>query len=151
MTAPHPDQQAPPPYPYQQGQPMYPQGPPPPPEMPVGTMPPPPPYGMGAYGPPQGYVDQGPPPSSYKALAIVAVVVSVISMLTWALTIPAVVFAFKVDSRWMMGDAAGAMKASKLARNLAIIGIVVAVILNIAVFLIFSALGHATSSGPPTL
>lgn len=70
--------------------------------------------GGGMYG---GGQQAGPPPSNYMGQAVLAI------FCCWPLAIPALINSTQVQSKWMMGDQAGAHAASKEAKkwsNLAI-------------------------------
>jgi hypothetical protein len=69
----------------------------------------------------------GPPPPNYLVWAILATIFCCLP-----LGIPAIVFAAQVNSKWQVGDYAGAQESSRKARQFAlwstIIGVVFAVI-----------------------
>ena len=83
-----------------------------------GSAPPPPAYGGGggpAYG--GGYgggAPAGSPPPNYLVWAIISV------FLCWPLAIPAIIFSTQVNSKWAMGDVAGAHDSSGKAKKFAL-------------------------------
>jgi Interferon-induced transmembrane protein len=119
----------PPPPPPPPGGGGMPPPPPPPPPGGGGTPPPPPPYGApGLQGP------QGAPPPNYLVWAILT---TVLCNCGFPLGIVSIVFSTQVNSKWAMGDIAGAQKASAKARTFAIwaaiVGVVFAVLYGIAI------------------
>jgi len=92
--------------PYGQQPPVYGQQPPVYGQQPGYPAAPPPGYG---YGTPQGA-----PPPNYLVWAIISV------FLCWPLAIPAIVFAAQVNTKWSLGDVAGAHKASGKAKTFAL-------------------------------
>lgn len=102
--------------------------PPPPPPPPSGA------YGGGAYG------GQGAPPPNYLVWAILSVI------LCWPLAIPAIVFSTQVNSKWAMGDVAGAQDASAKAKKFAIWAAVAGVIGGVLYFIGFAALAAMSTS-----
>ena len=87
--------------------------------------PPPPPYGA---MPPGSYQQPGgPPPPNYLVWAILSTIFCCLP-----LGIPAIIFASQVNSKWQMGDFAGAQESSRKAKNFSlwatIGGVVVAVL-----------------------
>ena len=102
--------------------------PPPPP-------PPPPPYG--GYGAP-GSVS--PPPPNYLVWAILSTVLCFLP-----LGVVSIVFSTQVNSKWAMGDWAGAQEASKKAKNFAIWSAIAWVVLGVLAMIFFFGL-LATSS-----
>ena len=113
-------------------------------ENPYGQQPPaygaqPPAYGQQppAYGqqpgypaaPPPGYgygTPQGPPPPNYLVWAIITVLLCTIP------GIVAIVFSTQVNSKWAMGDAAGAYDASKKAKTWALVGTILGAVALVA-------------------
>jgi heme/copper-type cytochrome/quinol oxidase subunit 2 len=89
------------------------------------------PMGPGQYGAQPPY--QGPPPDNYLVWAILTTVLCCLP-----LGIPAIVFSSQVNSKWAMGDVAGAQDASRKAKQFsmwaAIVGIVGAVLYVIFLF-----------------
>lgn len=83
---------------------------------PLPAPPPPMPYG--------GYGVQGAPPPNYLVWAILSTILFFLP-----LGIVSIVFAAQVNSKWAMGDVAGAERASGLAKKLAIWSVAVAVVL----------------------
>lgn len=81
--------------------------------------PPPPPYG--GYG-----AQSAPPPPNYLVWAILSTILCFLP-----LGIVSIVFAAQVNSKWAIGDVAGAQRASELAKKLTIWTVVVGVIVNI--------------------
>lgn len=104
-----------------------------------GAPPPPPPLGYGAV---PGGQPAGPPPPNYLVLSIVSL------LCCWPIGIPAVVFAARVNSRWAMGDAAGAVDSSAKARRFATIALVLGVIASViyAALALTGALSTGTTS-----
>jgi heme/copper-type cytochrome/quinol oxidase subunit 2 len=88
--------------------------PPPPP------APPPPSFGYGAV--------QGAPPPNYLVWAILTTVLCFLP-----LGVVSIVFSTQVNSKWAMGDVAGAQVASEKARKFAIWSAITAVILTVIV------------------
>lgn len=113
-------------------------------ENPYGQQPPaygaqPPAYGQQppAYGqqpgypaaPPPGYgygTPQGAPPPNYLVWAIITVLLCTIP------GIVAIVFSTQVNSKWAMGDAAGAYDASKKAKTWALVGTILGAVAIVA-------------------
>lgn len=93
---------------------------PPGPQDPYGQQPgytrPPP---AGSYG----AAPQGSPPPNYLAWAIISV------FLCWPLAIPAIVFATQVNTKWTVGDVAGAHEASRKAKTFALWATIVGAVL----------------------
>ncbi|MEP7034869.1 MAG: CD225/dispanin family protein [Actinomycetota bacterium] len=85
------------------------------------TPPPPPPPPPMPYG---GYGVQGAPPPNYLVWAILSTILCFLP-----LGIVAIVFSAQVNSKWAMGDVAGAQKASGLAKKLTIWTVVLGVVL----------------------
>lgn len=97
--------------------------------------PPPPPYG--AYG------VQGTPPPNYLVWAILSTVLCCLP-----LGVVSIVFSTQVNSKWAMGDVAGAQAASGKARNFAIWSAIAGVFLVIVVVILrFAAGGLVDNSG----
>jgi len=93
--------------------------------------PPPPPYGApGA---------QGAPPPNYLVWAIVAV------FLCWPLAIPSIVFSTQVNSKWAMGDVAGAQDASEKAKKFAMWATIVGVAAGVLYVLFFIVLARSSN------
>lgn len=78
-----------------------------------GSVPPPPPPPYGAYG--GGYGLQGAPPPNYLVWAILSTVLCCLP-----LGVASIVFAAQVNSKWAMGDVAGARTSSDKAKKFAI-------------------------------
>jgi hypothetical protein len=98
-----------------------------------GTPQPPPYGGGGAPGTPMpayggGGVPGAPPPPNYLVWAILSAVLCFLP-----LGIPAIVFSTQVNSRWAMGDVAGAQEASEKARKFAMWSAIAGVIANVLV------------------
>jgi len=101
-------------------------------------------YGMPVYGP---------PPENNLIWAILSTV-----LCCWPLGIPSIIFASQVNTKWMMGDVAGAHEAARKAKQFAIWGaavhliVIVLVIIFYAGFfaLIFGAAATGSSSGSGT-
>ena len=80
----------------------------------------------GSYTPPPGGPPPGAPPDNNMVLAVISI------FCCWPLAIPAIINATQVQSKWAMGDQAGAVAAAAQARKwamIAIIGGVVATVL----------------------
>lgn len=93
-----------------------------------GSTPPPPPPPP----PPSSYGVQGAPPPNYLVWAILATVLCGLgSLLALPLGIASIVFSTQVNSKWAMGDVAGAQSASQKAKTFAIWTAVVGVVLNV--------------------
>ena len=75
-----------------------------------GSVPPPPPPSSGAA--------QGAPPPNYLVMAII----SILCCLPFG--IASIIFSTQVNSKWHMGDQAGALDASKKAKMFGLIGII---------------------------
>jgi Interferon-induced transmembrane protein len=102
--------------------------PPPPPPGGGGTPPPPPPPGGGTpppYGAPGIPGPQGTPPPNYLVWAILS---TVLCCCGFPLGIVSIVFSTQVNSKWAMGDIAGAQAASSKARTFAIWAAIVGVV-----------------------
>jgi hypothetical protein len=103
------------------------------------TPPPPPPPPPSSYG--QGAV-QGTPPPNYLVWAIITV------FLCWPLAIPSIVFSTQVNSKWAVGDVAGAQQASQKAKKFAMaaaIAGIVGFVLYALLFILF--IGTSDSLG----
>ncbi len=88
-----------------------------------GSTPPPPPPPPPPYG---GYGSQTAPPPNYLVWAILSTILCFLP-----LGIVSIVFAAQVNSKWAIGDVAGAQRASELAKKLTIWTVVVGVIVNV--------------------
>jgi len=113
--------------------------PPPPPPVPYGVPAAPAPgYGQPpAYGQQPGYpvapppaygygTPQGTPPPNYLVWSIITILLCTIP------GIVAIVFSTQVNSKWGMGDAAGAYDASKKAKTWALVGTILGVVVIVA-------------------
>jgi len=85
-----------------------------------GSTPPPPPPPPPPFG---GYGTQAAPPPNYLVWAILSTIFCFLP-----LGIVSIVFAAQVNSKWAVGDVAGAQRASELAKKLTIWSVVVGVI-----------------------
>jgi uncharacterized membrane protein len=97
---------------------------------------------MGSYGSAPGYGApvQGPPPNNL----VWAILVTILCCLP--LGIVSIVYAARVDSKWAIGDAAGAYEASNKAKQWAIWGAAAAAI-GVVLYLVFLfAVGASLSS-----
>lgn len=131
--------------------------PPPPPAGGYGDVPPAPPLG-GGYGqmppaPPAGAYGGGPvgtPPPNYLVWAILSTLFCCLP-----LGVASIVFAAQVNSKWAMGDYAGAQDSSQKAKKFAIwsaiAGVVVGVLYGILMAVGVVSLGSATSTPSATL
>ena len=99
------------------------------------SAPPPPPYGApGA---------QGPPPPNYLVWAILSTVLCCLP-----LGVASIVFSTQVNSKWAMGDVAGAQDASEKAKKFAMWGAIAGVIVVVIYVLFFVVLaGSSTMMG----
>ena len=86
-----------------------------------GNTPPPPPPPLPSYGPPGA---PGTPPPNYLVWAILTTILCCLP-----LGIPSIVFSTQVNSKWAVGDVAGAQDASAKAKKFAIWAAVAGVIL----------------------
>jgi hypothetical protein len=82
--------------------------------------PPPPPPSYGAYG------AQGAPPPNYLVWAILTTI-----LCCPPVGIPSIVFSTRVNSKWAMGDVAGAQDASEKAKKFAIYAAIAGVVVNV--------------------
>ena len=122
--------------------------PPPAPTPPMTPPPstPPPPFGgpPGYGGPPSFGYGAGQPPNNYLVWAILTTIFCCLP-----LGVASIVFSSQVNSKWAIGDAQGALKASNNARNFAIASAVAVVVIGV-VWLFFAILvgvsGSTTSS-----
>ena len=99
-----------------------------------GSTPPPPPSQYGAPGP------QGTPPPNHLVWAILSVI------LCWPLAIPAIVFSTQVNTKWALGDVAGAQEASDKAKKFAIWAAIVGVGGTVLYFIGIIALAAMSAS-----
>ena len=114
--------------------------PPPPPSTP------PPPFGgpPGYGGPPSFGYGAGQPPNNYLVWAILTTILCCLP-----LGVVSIVFSSQVNSKWAMGDAQGALKASNNARNFAIASAVAVLVIGV-VWLFFLILTVAESGSSST-
>jgi Interferon-induced transmembrane protein len=98
-----------------------------------GSTPPPPPPPPPPYG---GYGVQAAPPPNYLVWAILSTI-----FCFPPLGIASIVFAAQVNSKWAIGDVAGAQRASELTKKLTIWTVVVGVILNVLALVAIFAFG----------
>ncbi|MFF8767537.1 MULTISPECIES: CD225/dispanin family protein [Nocardiopsis] len=88
----------------------------------------------GGYGPPGGYGYHAPPPGGPPKNYLVFNILGIVSCLP-VIGIIGLIFALQVNSKWQMGDYAGAQSASDTAKILGIIGLVCFILLALyAVF-----------------
>jgi len=99
--------------------------PPPPPPGGGGPPPPPPPPSYGAPGVPGS---QGTPPPNYLVWAILS---TILCGCGFPLGIASIVFSTQVNSKWALGDVAGARQASAKAKRFAIWAAVVGIAFSI--------------------
>ncbi|ERR1035437_367052 len=96
------------------------------------TPPPPPPPPPPSYGAPGAPGAPGTPPPNYLVWAILTTIFCCLP-----LGIPSIVFSTQVNSKWALGDVAGAQEASAKAKKFAIwavvAGLIVAVLYGIAI------------------
>jgi hypothetical protein len=76
------------------------------------------PYEPGGYGPPPG--PPGPPPPNHLVWAILTTIFCCLPA-----GVVSIIYAAQVNSKWQMGDQAGAMNSSRNARRWAIISAVI--------------------------
>jgi len=101
--------------------------------------PPPPPSPYGGYGAP-GSVS--PPPPNYLVWAILSTILCFLP-----LGVVSIVYSTQVNSKWAMGDWAGAQDASKKAKSFAIWSAVAAVIIGVLVVIFFVLLATSSTIG----
>ena len=135
--------------------------PPPPPGVPTPPMTPPPsippppstpqpPFGgpPGYGGPPSFGYGAGQPPNNYLVWAILTTIFCCLP-----LGVVSIVFSSQVNSKWAMGDAQGALKASNNARNFAIASAVAVLVIGVVwlFFAILVGVSGSTSSSTTSL
>ena len=135
--------------------------PPPPPGVPTPPMTPPPsippppstpqpPFGgpPGYGGPPSFGYGAGQPPNNYLVWAILTTILCCLP-----LGVVSIVFSSQVNSKWAMGDAQGALKASNNARNFAIASAVAVLVIGVVwlFFAILVGVSGSTSSSTTSL
>ena len=99
------------------------------------TPPPPPPPPEPAFG----GSTQGAPPPNYLVWAILSTILcGCTSVLGLPLGIASIVFSSQVNSKWAMGDIAGAQAASAKAKTFAIATAIAGVIINVVAYFAFS-------------
>jgi len=103
-----------------------------------GSTPPPPPPPPPPYGAPGA---QGTPPPNYLVWAILSTILCCIP-----LGIVSIVFSTQVNSKWALGDIAGAQAASEKAKKFAMWGAIIGVIVNVIGGVIFAATGGMVAS-----
>lgn len=91
-----------------------------------GSNPPPPAYGGGGYQP------AGSPPPNHLVWAIISI------FLCWPLAIPAIIFSTQVNSKWAVGDAAGAAESSRKARQFALWATIAGAVYWVLMIILFS-------------
>jgi hypothetical protein len=107
-----------------------------------GSTPPPPPPPLTPYSSAEV---QGAPPPNYLVWAILSTLLCCLP-----LGIASIVFSTQVNSKWALGDVAGAQDASVKAKNFAMWGAILGVVINVVVVVIFVAggvLSTRTGSG----
>ncbi len=118
------------------GAPTPPSAPTPPPAPPMTPPPstPPPPFGgpPGYGGPPSFGYGAGQPPNNYLVWAILTTIFCCLP-----LGVVSIVFSSQVNSKWAMGDAQGALKASNNARNFAIASAVAWIAIFVVIFILY--------------
>ncbi len=103
-----------------------------------GTPPPPPP----SYGSmPPGQPPMGAPPPNYLVWAILSTIFCCLP-----LGVVSIVFAAQVNSKWALGDVAGAQESSRKARQFAIWSVIAWVIVAVLYLLFFIVLGLGSAS-----
>ncbi|GEN79072.1 CD225/dispanin family protein [Actinotalea fermentans] len=96
-------------------------------------------YGAGGYG--GGGYNAAPPPQNYLVWAILSTVLCCLP-----LGIVSIVFATQVNSKWAAGDVAGAQESARKAKNFAIWGAVVGLVVSIVYLVGVFALGWTTTT-----
>jgi hypothetical protein len=114
--------------------------------MSYGAPPPPPPPPYGAMPPGQQPPPMGPPPPNYLVWSILSTIFCCLP-----LGVVSIVFAAQVNSKWASGDVAGAQDSSRKAKQFAMWGTIVGVLLNVIglifyVFVIAAALKSGTTT-----
>jgi hypothetical protein len=105
--------------------------------------PPPPPYGA---MPPGSYQQPGgPPPPNYLVWAILSTIFCCLP-----LGIPAIVFSSQVNSKWAMGDVAGAAESSRKARQFALWATIIGVVVNVLGAILYALVIAATLDSTST-
>ena len=96
-------------------------------------VPPTPPFGgpPGYGGPPSFGYGAGQPPNNYLVWAILTTILCCLP-----LGVVSIVFSSEVNSKWAMGDAQGALKASNNARNFAIASAVAWIAIFVVIFIL---------------
>jgi hypothetical protein len=93
------------------------------------------PYSSAGYGVGQGYPAPAPgiaKPDNYLVWAILTTLLCFLP-----LGVVSIIFAAQVDSKWVQGDAYGAMEASRKARTFAIASAITGVVVTLLVFLLW--------------
>ena len=94
------------------------------------------------YGSPYGYQSPvGPPPDNYLVWAILSTVLCCLP-----LGIASIVFSTQVNSKWSMGDAAGAHESARKAKNFAIASAAVSLVLVALYVVLVVAVGVGSFS-----
>ena len=100
-------------------------------------------YGGGGYG--GGYggggYNAGPPPQNYLVWAILSTVLCCLP-----LGIVSIVFATQVNSKWAAGDVAGAQDSARKAKNFAIWGAVIGLVVSVVYIIGIFAFGWTTTT-----
>ena len=105
-----------------------------------GSTPPPPPPPPSPYG---AVGAQGTPPPNYLVWAILSTVLCCLP-----LGVASIVFSTQVNSKWAMGDVAGAQDASEKAKKFAMWGAIAGVVVVVLYVLFFIVLaGSSTMTG----
>lgn len=102
------------------------------------TPPPPPPPPPPSYGAPGA---QGTAPPNYLVWAILSTILCCIP-----LGIVSIVFSTQVNSKWAMGDIAGAQAASEKAKKFAMWGAIIGVLVNVIGGIILVSTGGMVAS-----
>ncbi|CAB4782207.1 MAG: CD225/dispanin family protein [Actinobacteria bacterium] len=122
----------------------------PPPSIPPPPSTPQPPFGgpPGYGGPPSFGYGAGQPPNNYLVWAILTTILCCLP-----LGVVSIVFSSQVNSKWAMGDAQGALKASNNARNFAIASAVAVLVIGVVwlFFAILVGVSGSTSSSTTSL
>ena len=94
-----------------------------------------------SYG--QTGVNRPPKPDNYLVMSIIATVIGFCSCLPLILGIVSIIFSTQVDSKYNMGDYAGAESASKTAQILSIISLVLAILGIVGTLVYYLVVGVA--------
>ncbi len=111
---------------------------------PPGGYQPPPPAGYGGGYPPAGFGGRPNPPGPMPENNLVMAIISIFCC--WPLAIPAIIFSTQVQSKWSMGDFAGAQEAANKARTFSMIAIILGLVVVVLYIILFFVLGVSVFS-----